>query len=30
MKINKRRRLENKTNYNKRLGLLKSNSLDLS
>jgi len=29
MKINKRRRLENKTNYNRRLGLLKSNSLRL-
>lgn len=29
MKINKRRRIENKTNYRRRLGLLKSNSLRL-
>ncbi|MFA5258586.1 MAG: 50S ribosomal protein L18 [Candidatus Pacearchaeota archaeon] len=29
MKVNKRRRIENKTNYKRRLGLLKSNSLRL-
>jgi len=29
MKIDKRRRIENKTNYRRRLGLLKSNSLRL-